>query len=81
MPNCLQLEGKNVSKLEKVNILELTQAQRLVLIRSPLEDLAKFRHGYSSCAHEAAQFLVSTPVEPSRPVSPKTVPLKPDPQA
>jgi len=69
MTVCLQSEGENVSKLEKADILELTvrhlhklsQAQRLVLNRSPLEDLAKFRHGYSSCAHEAAQFLVSTP--------------------
>merc|ERR1712083_32719 len=69
MPECLQAEGENVSKLEKADILELTvrhlqklsQAQRLVLNRSPVEDIARFRHGYSSCAQEAAQFLLSVP--------------------
>jgi len=69
MTGCLQAEGENVSKLEKADILELTvrhlqklsQAQRLVLNRSPVEDIARFRHGYSSCAQEAAQFLVSVP--------------------
>ena len=69
MTECLQAEGENVSKLEKADILELTvrhlqklsQAQRLVLTRSPMEDIARFRHGYSSCAQEAAQFLVSVP--------------------
>jgi len=69
MTGCLQAEGENVSKLEKADILELTvrhlqklsQAQRLVLNRSPVEDIARFRHGYSSCTQEAAQFLVSVP--------------------
>jgi len=69
MTECLQAEGENVSKLEKADILELTvrhlqklsQAQRLVVTRSPMEDIARFRHGYSSCAQEAAQFLVSVP--------------------
>merc|ERR1712154_558685 len=69
MTGCLQAEGENVSKLEKADILELTvrhlqklsQAQRLVLNRSPMEDIAKFRHGYSSCAQEAAQFLMTLP--------------------
>merc|ERR1711892_301504 len=41
--------------------MKLSQAQRLVLNRSPVEDIARFRHGYSSCAQEAAQFLGSEP--------------------
>merc|ERR1712156_542074 len=69
MTGCLQAEGENVSKLEKADILELTvrhlqklsQAQRLNLNRSPMEDIARFRHGYSSCAQEAAQFLMTLP--------------------
>ena len=58
-----------MSKLEKADILELTvrhlqkmsQARRLHLTRNPLEDLQRFQSGYSSCAQEAASFLLSTP--------------------
>ena len=65
----VQAEGENVSKLEKADILELTvrhlqkmsQARRLLLTRNPLEDLQRFQSGYSSCAQEAASFLLSTP--------------------
>jgi hypothetical protein len=68
MTVALQAEGENVSKLEKADILELTvrhlhklnQAKRLGL-RNPLEELQKFQAGYSSCAQEAATFLLSTP--------------------
>ena len=68
MTVALQAEGENVSKLEKADILELTvrhlhklsQSRRL-LVRNPLEDLQKFQAGYSSCAQEAATFLLSTP--------------------
>ena len=68
MTVALQAEGENVSKLEKADILELTvrhlhklnQAKRLTL-RNPLEELQRFQAGYSSCAQEAATFLLSTP--------------------
>jgi hairy-and-enhancer-of-split protein len=68
MTVALQAEGENVSKLEKADILELTvrhlhklnQSRRL-LVRNPLEDLQKFQAGYSSCAQEAATFLLTTP--------------------
>ena len=68
MTVALQAEGENVSKLEKADILELTvrhlhklnQSHRLT-IRNPLEELQKFQAGYSSCAQEAATFLLSTP--------------------
>ena len=68
MTVALQAEGENVSKLEKADILELTvrhlhklsQSRRL-FARSPLEDLQKFQAGYSSCAQEAASFLLSSP--------------------
>ena len=68
MTVALQAEGENVSKLEKADILELTvrhlhklsQSRRL-MVRNPLEDLQKFQAGYSSCAQEAATFLLSTP--------------------
>merc|ERR1719210_875802 len=66
MTVALQAEGENVSKLEKADILELTvkhlhklnQGRRL-FARSPLEDLQKFQAGYTSCANEAASFLLS----------------------
>merc|ERR1712223_297071 len=70
MTGALQAEGENVSKLEKADILELTvrhlqklaAAQRLVLgARSPVEEIARFRQGYATCAQEAAQFLFSSP--------------------
>ena len=68
MTVALQAEGENVSKLEKADILELTvrhlhklnQAKRLTL-RNPLEELQRFQAGYSSCAQEAATFLLSAP--------------------
>lgn len=68
MTVALQAEGENVSKLEKADILELTvrhlhkmnQGRRL-FARNPLEDLQKFQAGYSSCAQEAATFLLSSP--------------------
>ena len=68
MTVALQAEGENVSKLEKADILELTvkhlhklnQGRRL-FARNPLEDLHQFRQGYSSCAQEAANFLLSVP--------------------
>ena len=68
MTVALQTEGENVSKLEKADILELTvrhlhklnQVQGLVA-RNPLEDLQKFQSGFTSCAQEAATFLLSTP--------------------
>lgn len=64
MTGCLQTEGENVSKLEKADILELTvrHIQKLNQSqRNPAEDITKFRQGYSSCANEAAQFLLSLP--------------------
>jgi len=68
MTVALQAEGENVSKLEKADILELTvrhlhkltQGRRL-FARNPLEDIQKFQQGYSSCAQEAATFLLSVP--------------------
>ena len=68
MTVALQAEGENVSKLEKADILELTvrhlhkltQGRRL-FARNPLEDIQKFQQGYSSCAQEAASFLLSIP--------------------
>ena len=68
MTVALQAEGENVSKLEKADILELTvrhlhklsQGRRL-FPRNPLEDIQKFQAGYSSCAQEAASFLLSVP--------------------
>ncbi|MCP3667658.1 MAG: hypothetical protein GY696_35070, partial [Gammaproteobacteria bacterium] len=71
MTSALQAEGENVSKLEKADILELTvrhlhklnQSQRLTGggPRNPLEDVQKFQAGYSSCAQEATNFLMTTP--------------------
>jgi len=69
MTGALQAEGENVSKLEKADILELTVrhlqklagAQRLVLGRGAVEEVARFRQGYTTCAQEAAQFLLSSP--------------------
>ena len=64
MTVALQAEGENVSKLEKADILELTvrhlhklsQSRRL-MVRNPME----FQAGYSSCAKDAATFLLSNP--------------------
>ena len=68
MTVALQAEGENVSKLEKADILELTvrhlhklSQNRRLFARNPLEDLQKFQAGYTSCAQEAATFLLSTP--------------------
>jgi hairy-and-enhancer-of-split protein len=71
MTAALQAQGENVSKLEKADILELTvrhlhkmqQARRLMssASRNPLEEIHRFQAGYSSCAQEAASFLLSTP--------------------
>lgn len=77
MTGCLQTEGENVSKLEKADILELTvrHIQKLSASpsglglsglglsqpRNPVEDIARFRQGYSHCATEAAQFLLGLP--------------------
>jgi len=70
MTAALQAQGENVSKLEKADILELTvrhlhkmqQARRLMTTsRNPLEEIHRFQAGYSSCAQEAASFLLSTP--------------------
>merc|ERR1712226_31190 len=71
MTAALTSQGENVSKLEKADILELTvshlnkmhQARRLMVStnRNPLEEIHRFQAGYSSCAQEAASFLLSTP--------------------
>jgi hairy-and-enhancer-of-split protein len=68
MTVALQAEGENVSKLEKADILELTvrhlhklNQNRRLMVRNPLEELQRFQAGYSSCAQEAATFLLSTP--------------------
>ena len=68
MTVALQAEGENVSKLEKADILELTvrhlhklSQNRRLMVRNPLEELQKFQAGYSSCAQDAASFLLSTP--------------------
>lgn len=65
MTGCLQTEGENVSKLEKADILELTvrhiQKLNQAGASNPVEDISKFRAGYSSCANEAAHFLISVP--------------------
>ena len=50
--------------LEKADILELTvrHIQKLSQNKmNPAEDINKFRQGYTSCANEAAQFLLSLP--------------------
>ncbi len=68
MTVALQAQGENVSKLEKADILELTvkhlhklqQSQRL-LPRNPLEEVQRFQAGYSTCAQEAASFLLQSP--------------------
>ena len=68
MTVALQAQGENVSKLDKADILELTvrhlhklqQNQRL-LPRNPLEEVQRFQAGYSSCAQEAAAFLLQSP--------------------
>ena len=39
---------------------KMAQGRRL-FARSPLEDLQKFQAGYTSCANEAASFLLSAP--------------------
>jgi len=39
------------------HIQKLSQSRQ----RNPVEDITKFRQGYSSCANEAAQFLLSLP--------------------
>merc|ERR1711936_1523038 len=69
MTAALTSQGENVSKLEKADILELTvshlnkmhQARRLMVStnRNPLEEIHRFQAGYSSCAQEAASFLLS----------------------
>ena len=71
MTAALTSQGENVSKLEKADILELTvrhlnkmhQARRLMVStnRNPLEEILRFQAGYSSCAQEAASFLLATP--------------------
>ena len=71
MTAALTSQGENVSKLEKADILELTvshlnkmhQARRLMVStnRNPLEEIHRFQAGYSSCAQEAASFLLATP--------------------
>ena len=74
MTVALQAQGENVSKLEKADILELTvrhlhklsASQRLLLTsppqqRNPLEEVQRFQAGYSSCAQEAASFLLTSP--------------------
>eukprot|EP00095_Tigriopus_kingsejongensis_P012717 snap_masked-scaffold43_size480169-processed-gene-0.1 protein:Tk12717 transcript:snap_masked-scaffold43_size480169-processed-gene-0.1-mRNA-1 annotation:"enhancer of split mgamma protein" len=71
MTVALQAQGENVSKLEKADILELTvrhlhklqQSQRLLIEtqRNPVEEIQRFQAGYSSCAQEAASFLLQAP--------------------
>ncbi|TRY79159.1 hypothetical protein TCAL_08338 [Tigriopus californicus] len=71
MTVALQAQGENVSKLEKADILELTvrhlhklqQSQRLLLEtqRNPVEEIQRFQAGYTSCAQEAASFLLQAP--------------------
>ena len=71
MTAALTSQGENVSKLEKADILELTvrhlnkmqQARRMLISssRNPLEEIHRFQAGFSSCAQEAAQFLMSSP--------------------
>lgn len=72
MTVALQAQGENVSKLEKADILELTvrhlhklqKSEQLMTSpspRNPLEEVHRFQAGYSSCAQEAASFLLSSP--------------------
>ena len=72
MTVALQAQGENVSKLEKADILELTvrhlhklqKSEQLMPSpgpRNPLEEVHRFQAGYSSCAQEAASFLLSSP--------------------
>ena len=75
MTVALQAQGENVSKLEKADILELTvrhlhklsASNRLLFnsppqpSRNPLEEVHRFQAGYSSCAQEAASFLLTSP--------------------
>ncbi|KDR23064.1 enhancer of split mgamma protein-like [Zootermopsis nevadensis] len=63
MVGALEAEGENVSKLEKADILELT-VQHLHRLRRPrdaAEDAHRFQAGFSQCASEACQFLLSLP--------------------
>lgn len=52
-----------MSKLEKADILELTvrHLQRLRRPRDATEDAHRFQAGFSQCATEACQFLLSLP--------------------
>ncbi len=68
MTVALQAQGENVSKLEKADILELTvkhlhrlQRSQGLLPRNPLEEVQRFQAGYSTCAQEAASFLLQSP--------------------
>ncbi|XP_023724419.1 enhancer of split mgamma protein isoform X1 [Cryptotermes secundus] len=63
MVGALEAEGENVSKLEKADILELTvrHLQRLRRPRDAAEDAHRFQAGFSQCASEACQFLLSLP--------------------
>ncbi|XP_069705801.1 enhancer of split mgamma protein-like [Periplaneta americana] len=63
MVGALEAEGENVSKLEKADILELTvrHLHRLRRPRDAAEDAHRFQAGFSQCATEACQFLLSLP--------------------
>ncbi|XP_067011260.1 enhancer of split mgamma protein [Anabrus simplex] len=66
MVGALEAEGENVSKLEKADILELTvrhlhRLHRLSQPRDAMEDAHRFQAGFSQCASEACQFLLSLP--------------------
>jgi hairy-and-enhancer-of-split protein len=67
MVHALQHEGENISKLEKADVLELTvrHLQKLkrqqMLALNPALDLDRFHAGYTACATEVNQCLISTP--------------------
>ncbi|XP_047107508.1 enhancer of split mgamma protein-like [Schistocerca piceifrons] len=65
MMGALEAEGENVSKLEKADILELTvrHLQRLSQAEGggSCWQSPRFQAGFSQCATEACQFLVSLP--------------------
>lgn len=59
----MQVEGDNISKLEKADILELT-VRHLTKLHSPgdpVADAKRFQAGFGQCAAEACQFILSMP--------------------
>lgn len=58
-----KVEGDNISKLEKADILELTvrHLTKLHSPKDPVADAKRFQAGFGQCAAEACQFILSMP--------------------